>query len=131
MFVVWPVKRRVSTQKYEQNYSDGPQVAFLVIVLLEHFRGNVVRRSEFLRHLFGWIYDARCSEVDDGHLGVVLVLVQKQVFWLHVPVHDVALVTVSKRGKDLLDYVGRIPLAERVLLRNAFEQLPASAKLSD
>lgn len=38
-----PVERRLVAQHHIQNNSCGPDVAFLVIALAEHFRSNVIR----------------------------------------------------------------------------------------
>lgn len=127
MFVIGAIERRVAAEQDKEDHANRPQIALLVVVLLKDFWGDVVGRAKLLRHLLRWVDHSRSSEVDDGHLGVVGVLVEQQVFWLHVAVHDVALVAVGERREHLLDDAGGVALAERVLLRNAFKQLAAIA----
>lgn len=97
MFVVGAIERWVAAEKDKEDHADRPQIALLVVVLLKDFWSDVIRSAELLRHLFCWIDHSRSSEVDDGHLGVVRVFVEQKVFWLHIAVHDVALVTVGQR----------------------------------
>ena len=64
----------------------GPDVALGVVVLVENLWGDVVRGSELLVELLGWVVDEGGTEIDDFDLVKLLVLLKKDVLWLEVSI---------------------------------------------
>lgn len=94
LVICLPIERRVASQENVEDYSTTPQVTLLVIVLLEHLRGDVVWRAELLAHLLARVEDTRGAKVNDGHFGRTSVFVEEKILWLQVSVHDVSAVAV-------------------------------------
>lgn len=125
--VVLPVKRWVSAEQDIQDHSATPKVTLVIIVLLENFRGDVVRSTVLLRHFLAWNVRSRRSEIDNGDARLVAGAVKEQILGLEISVNNVATVAVVDRRKYLLDDVGCVLLAEILFLSDLFEKFSSIA----
>jgi len=121
LLIVGSVEGRVPTEQNVQDYAYTPQVALLVVVLLQNLWCDVVGSSELLIHLLVGVQHARSSKVNDGDSGVFTVLVQQQVLRLEISVDDLPGVTVVDGAEYLLADVGCVPLREEFLFLNAIK----------
>ena len=78
------VERRHAREKDVSDDACGPDVALRIIVLVQHFGSDVVRRAQLLVKLFGGVVDERRAEIDDFNLIEFLVLLEQNVFRLQV-----------------------------------------------
>ena len=118
----------------EKNICDdttGPDVALLVVVLVEDLGGDVVRSAELLVEVTVGVVDEGRAEVDDLDLVELFVLLEQDVLRLQITMHDVCLVAVVDAGEDLFHENSSIALAELTALENLIEELTTLADLSD
>ena len=71
LLVSLAVEGRVATQENVQNDATAPQVALMIVALLEDLGRDIVRRSELLTHHLTAFERSCRAEVDDGHAGLV------------------------------------------------------------
>lgn len=128
LLVRLPVEGWVPAEQDVKDHAARPEVALLVVALLQHFRGDVVRRAKFLCHFPSRDELPGGPKVNDGDTGVFAVFVEEEVLGLKVSVDNVAAVAVVDGGEHLLDDVRGVLLAEVLLLRYAVEELAAIAK---
>jgi len=128
LLVVGPVERRVSAEEDVEDDACAPDVALFIVLLPQNFRSYVVRSSELLLEEDPCSEFGGCAEVDDLDFRILVVLVKQEVLGLEVPVHDVLAVDVVERGEHLLHDVGRVPLAEVLLLCDLVEELTSETK---
>jgi hypothetical protein len=50
LIVIRSIKWRISAQQNIHDDSNAPQIAFLIVIITEHLRGDVVRCSKLLVH---------------------------------------------------------------------------------
>ena len=93
----------------------------MVIALLEDFGCDVVRCPVLLHHFLTRLVGTSCAEVDNCNACLIAVPIQKQVLRLEIPVDYIATVAVVYRGKNLLDDIRCILLAEYLLLSDPLE----------
>ena len=118
----------------EKNICDdttGPDVALLVVVLVEDLGSDVVRSAELLVKVAVGVVDEGGAKVDDLDLVELFVLLEQDVLRLQVTMHDISLVAVVDAGEDLLHEDSSIALAELTTLENLVEELTTLADLSD
>lgn len=68
------VERWHSREKNVRNDTSGPDIALVVVILVEDLWGDVVRRAELLVEVAVGVVDKRSTEVDDLNLVKLLVL---------------------------------------------------------
>ena len=125
------VEGRHSREKDVCDDSARPNVALLVVVLVEDLGSDVVRSAELLVEVAVGVVDEGCAEVDDLNLVELFVLLEQDVLGLQVAMHDVGLVAVVDAGEHLLHKDGSIALAELTTLQDLIEEFTALANLSD
>ena len=84
----------------------------MVIAFFRHLRSNIVWSTILLTHFLTRLIYARRSKIDDRNSRVFPILIEEQILWLQVSVHNIALVTIINGGQNLLNYVSRILLTE-------------------
>ena len=114
----------------EEDVSDdtgGPDIAFVVIVLIKNLWGDVVRSSELLVQVsLGIVYE-RGAEINDLDLVELLVLLEEDVLGLQVTMDDVGLVAVVDAREHLLHEDGSVTLGEFSALQDFIEELSTLA----
>jgi len=131
VLVAGTVEGRVATEKDIQDDAAAPQIAHVIVAFLKHLGSYIIWRSVLLIHLLAAFVHTRCAKVNDGDSWMLAILVQEKILGLQVSMDDFATVAVVDRGKDLLDDVGCILLAEVLLRCDSFEKLTTIAKFSD
>ena len=111
--------------------TSGPDVALMVVVLVENLGGDVVGRAQLLVKVTVGVVDKGSAEVDDLDLIELLVLLEQDILGLQVTVDDVGLVAVVDAGEHLLHEDGTVSLAELATLQDLVEELSALADLGD
>lgn len=94
LIVVCSVKWRIAAEQNVENNTNTPEITLLVVFVIEHLWGDVVRGSKFLAHLLTRVKDPRSSKVDNSYLWVFLIPAHKNIFWFQVSVYYFSLVTV-------------------------------------
>jgi len=79
----------------------GPNVAFWAVIFGEYLGRDVIGCSEFLVQFLVLVKHEGGSKVDDFNLIKLLVLLQKDVFRLQIPVDDVIGVAVIDARQNL------------------------------
>ena len=125
------IEWRHSREKNVRDDSSGPNIALVVVILVEDLRGDVVRRAELLVEVAVRVVDERGAEVDDLNLVELLVLLKQDILWLQVTMHNVSLVAVVDAGEDLFHEDCAVTLAELAALEDFVEELATLADLSD
>ena len=127
------IERRHSREKNICDDTTGPDVALLVVVLVEDLGGDVVRSAELLVEVTVGVVDEGGAKIDDLDLVELLVLFKEDVLGLKITMDDVGLMAIVDAGKDLLHENGTVTLAEFTTLQNLIEELTALAdpKLSE
>ena len=125
------IERRHSREKNISDDTTGPDVALLVVVLVEDLGGDVVRSAELLVEVTVGVVDEGRAEVDDLDLIELFVLLEQDVLRLQVTMHDVCLVAVVDAGEDLFHENSSIALAEFTTLQNLVEEFTTLADLGD
>ena len=74
----------------------------MVVVFVDHFRGNVVGRAQLLFKVSLGVVDKRSTEIDDFDLVELFVLLEKNVLGLEIAVDNVGTVAVVDARKYLL-----------------------------
>ena len=82
-----------------------------------------------MMELLIWRKYLRGPKVDNLH-NIIVLRVQKDVFWLEVSVDDLLVVAVADRGEDLLDDLGGVHLTEMLLDYDLVKELSSRAQLS-
>ena len=111
--------------------TSGPDVALMVVVLVENLGGDVVGRAQLLVKVTVGVVDKGSAEVDDLDLIELLVLLEQDILGLQVTVDDVGLVAVVDAGEHLLHEDGTVSLAELAALQDLVEELSTFADLGD
>lgn len=88
------IERRDTREDDVCDDAAGPDVALWPVVLGEHLRSDVIRSAQLLVELLVLIVDERSAEVNNLNLIEFFVLLEQDVFWLQVPVHNVVAVAV-------------------------------------
>ncbi len=127
ILVALTVERRHAGEEDVGDDAGGPNIALLVVALVEDLGSNVVRGAKFLVQVSVGVVDEGGSEVDDLDLVVLLVLFEKDVLGLQVTMHDVGLVAVVDAGEDLLDEDGGVALSKLATLEDLVEKLTSLA----
>ena len=125
------VERWLARQKNVCDDATGPDVALLVVVLVEDFRCDVVRRAELLVEVAVGIVDEGRAEINDLDLVVLLVLLEQDILGFQVAVHNVPLVAVVDAGEDLFHEDGTVTLAKFAALEDLIEELATLADLGN
>ena len=105
----------------------GPDIALLVVVLVENFRGNIVGRAELLVEVTVGVVDEGGTKIDDLDLVELLVLFKEDVLGLEITMDNVGLVTIVDAGKDLLHENCAISLSEFTTLKDFIEEFTTLA----
>jgi len=121
------VERRHSGEENVGDDTGGPDIALLVVTLVENFGGNIIGSSKLLVKVTVWVVDKRSSEIDDLNLIELLVLLEKNVLGLQVTMDNVGLMAIVDARKDLLHEDSGISLAELAALKNFVEKLATLA----
>lgn len=125
------IERGLSGKNDIGDDTGGPDIALLVVALVEDLGGNVVRGSEFLIEVTVGIVDEGSTEIDDLDLIELLVLLEENVLGLEITMNDVGLMAIVDARKDLLHENGAITLAEFTSLKDFVEEFTTLADLSD
>lgn len=125
------VERWLARQKNVCDDATGPDVALLVVVLVEDFRCDIVRRAKLLVEVAVGIVDEGRAEINDLDLVVLLVLLEQDILRFQIAVHDVPLVAVVDAGEDLFHENGTVTLAKFAALEDLIEELAALADLGN
>mmetsp|Transcript_27076 Transcript_27076/g.69419 ORF Transcript_27076/g.69419 Transcript_27076/m.69419 type:complete len:359 (+) Transcript_27076:194-1270(+) len=98
----------------------GPQVARLVVLLEQHFWGDVLHRARQLRHGHAGLEGASHAEVDNLDCALLHSALghEQQVLRLEIAVADETLVHVRHGAEHLTHHVGRLCLAQGPHLLN-------------
>ena len=94
LIVISSVEWRVATKQNVQDDTNTPEITLLVVFVIKHLWGNVVRSTKLLVHFLTWVEDARSSKVDNCNLGVFLISAHENIFWLEIPVNNFSLVAI-------------------------------------
>lgn len=92
--VVLSVKRRLSAQQNVCDHTNRPNIAFVRITFVQNFWRNIKRCSEHLIKRSISIKNSRSPKVNDLNLIKLLTLLQQDILWLQIPVHNIAQMTV-------------------------------------
>ena len=125
------IERRHSRENNICDDTSGPDVALLVVVLVEDLGSDVVRSTELLVEVTAGVVDKGGTEVDDLNLVELFVLLEQDILRLQVTMHDVGLVAVVDAGEDLFHEDSSIALAELTTLEDLIEELTTFADLGD
>ena len=125
------IEGRHARKKDESDNTARPQIALLVVVLVKNLGGNVVGSSELLIKGTVGIVNERGTEVNNLDLVELFVLLEQDVFWLKITMHNVGLMTVVDAGKNLLHENSSISLAELASLEDLVEEFTTLADLCD
>lgn len=88
------VERRHARKQNVGDHTSGPDIALMVVVLVEDLWSDIVWRAEFFVEATVWVIDERGTEVDDLNLVEFLILLEQDILWLQVTMHDVCLMAV-------------------------------------
>jgi len=102
----------------------------VIVVLVKNFRGDVVRSTEFFVEVTVRVINKRCSEVNNLNLIKLFVLLEQDILWLQVTMHNVGLMAVVDAREDLFHEDGAVTLAEFATLQDFIEELTTLADLS-
>ena len=122
------VEGRAAREQDVEDDPAAPDVAALVVVLLEHLGGDVVGGAELLAEFLVLLEGLGGAEVDDHDVVDGARLVEQQVLGLHVAVHDVLRVAVVNCRQHLAHHVRRVALGEALARVDLVEQLAAHAE---
>ena len=125
------IERGHSRKKDICDDTTGPDIALLVVVLVEDLGCDVVRSTELFVEVTVGVVDEGGAEVDDLNLVELFVLLEQDVLRLQITMHDVGLVAVVDAGEDLLHEDSSIALAELTTLEDLVEELTTLADLGD
>ena len=121
------IERRYTGQEDVCDNSCGPDVAFLVIILVQYFGSNIIWCSELLIEVTVGVIDERGTEIDDLDLIELLVLLKKNVLWLEITMDNIGLMTVVDAREHLLHEDGTVALSELAALKDLIEELTTLA----
>jgi len=131
LLVALTVEGRHAGQKDVSNDTCRPDVALVVIVLVQDFWGNVVWGTEFLVEGSAWVVHEGGTEVDNLDLIEFFVLFKQNVLWLEISVDNVVLMAVVDALEYLLHEDGSITLREFASLENLIEKFTSLADLGN
>lgn len=92
--IIVSVEGRSATQQNVEDNTDTPDITFLIVLGIQHFRGDVVSCAICLSHFLLGVELLRSPEIDHLYL-VVILRIHQNVLGLQVSVANVLLVTVS------------------------------------
>ena len=113
------------------NDTAGPDITLFVVVLVENFGGDVIRRAELLVKVSVGVVDERGAEINDLDLIELLVLLEQNVLGLQIAMDDVCLMAVVDAGEDLFHKDGAVAFAEFAALQDLIEELATLADFGD
>ena len=122
------VERWHAREENVSNDATGPDIALLVVVLVEDFRCDIIRRAKLLVEVAVWIVDEGRAEINDLDLVVLLVLLEQDILGLQITMHNVVLVTVVQSIQDLSEDPSSHFLTEVLLFDDTVEQLASRAQ---
>lgn len=124
------LERQVPTDHGVQDDSAGPDVCTEseVPLALDHLGSGVARTTASGLEPLAMLVEVRQTEVYE--LDRVIV-VQQQVLWLEVTMHNTKLVNVLNSADDLLVHLGSLVLFESPVLDDVLEEFTAGAILHD
>ena len=125
------IERWHAREENVSNDATGPDIALLVVVLVEDFRCDIIRRAELLVEVAVWIVDEGRAEINDLDLVVLLVLLEQDILGLQITMHNVPLVAVVDAGEDLFHEHGTVTLAKFAALKDLIEELATLADLGN
>jgi len=117
------IKGRDSRKGDVRDDTARPDITLGSIVLGEDLRSDVIRGSELLIKLLVLVEDQRRSEVNDLDLVEFLILLQKDIFWFQISVHDMVRMAVVNTGEDLFHEHRGVLLCELASGHNLIEEL--------
>lgn len=127
--IIAPDKGRLPAKHNVKNHADTPNVALFGVGALEDFGGDVVRSSIHLMHrVLAAVVMMGRSKVD--HFDLSVRDVDENVLRFEVAMSDLQFVTVSNRIQNLFGNCGRLLFAEKLPLRDLFEELAPVTQLS-
>jgi len=109
----------------------GPDIALLVVVLVEDLRGDIVGGSKLFVKVTVGVEDEGGTEVNDLDLIELLVLLKQNILGLKITVNNVSLMAVVDAGKDLLHQNCATSLSEFTTLKDFIEEFTTLADFSD
>jgi hypothetical protein len=121
------VERRHSRENDVSDNTNRPDIAFLIVLLIKNFGGDIIRGAELLIKGLSLLDDEGGSEIDNLDLIEVLVGFKEHVLGLEVSMDDVVLVTVVDASKDLLDKDSSVLLGELSSGDNLIKKLSSFA----
>ena len=121
------IERRHTGQEDVCDDTCGPDITFLIIILVQNFRRNIIGCSELLVEVTVGVIDERGTEIDDLDLIEFLVLLKKNVLGLKITMDDVGLMTVVDARENLLHENGTVALSEFTALKDLIEEFTALA----
>ena len=107
--------------------TNGPQIAFLVIFLVQDLWGDVVWGSKLLIKWLVLVEYERGTEIDDLDLIEVFVLFKENILWLQISVDDFLLMAVVDARKNLLNQNSAVLLCKLASGNDFIEKLSSFA----
>jgi len=134
LLVVIALERRVAAQEYEEDDTEGPDIAGLVVVALEHLGCNVVWGADNSVHsldglLLGETFGK--TEINKFDFRLFRSVVHQEVLRFEISVDDSVTMQVLDSGEHFAHDVGGLVLAEPLRGHDAIEELTALAVLHD
>jgi len=127
VLIALTIERWLSREEDISDDTARPDIALVVVVLVENFWGNVVWGSELLIKVLAWVIDKRGTKINDLDGIELLVSFQQNVFGFKVSVDNVILVTIVNTLKNLLHQDSSVTLTELSPLKNLVKQFSSLA----
>ena len=88
------IEGRHAGEKNIRDHTRGPDVALMVVVLVEDLRSDVIGSTELLVEVTVGVVHQGGTEIDDLDLVELFVLLKQDILRLQVAMHDVGLMAV-------------------------------------
>jgi len=124
------IEGQISGNEHVEDDTEGPDVALVLVVLVNDFRGHEVWSTGHFVHAFlSLLGETKVDELD------LTLAVVHDVLWLYVSVHDVHRMTMLQRSQALSNHVGselfRVLLSLFLKLLKTVEEFSTRAVLHD
>lgn len=93
LLIIISIERWFSREQYVQDYTNAPNITFLIIIRFQYFRCYIVCCSVYLVHFLIRLKLLRCTEIN--YLNLIVVLgVHQNILWFKVSMTNVLCMTV-------------------------------------
>mmetsp|Transcript_77511 Transcript_77511/g.107678 ORF Transcript_77511/g.107678 Transcript_77511/m.107678 type:complete len:486 (-) Transcript_77511:62-1519(-) len=123
------IEGRVTAKHDIQNDTRRPDIALLIVVLLQDFGSDVVRSTKLLSHLLALNKLSGGTKIYNFNLSILLLAGKQQVLGLQISVDNLSIVAVDNGRQDLLDVISSQLFGEVGKRDDLIEKLTTRAEL--